>query len=308
VQIPVITYYFGTMAIPIFFSINGYLILGRKRLSYQYILTKVYHLLLPVFLWSLVGSVSQIYINHIFPNPIESAFLSLLQIGNFNVFWFIGALVIVQLCSPVLHWLMQHRWLLFQGCILFLGIACTAVMVTSYYLGYPVSKNIIQTFRLWTWLFYFMLGAWVRNIKLPVSIEKMRTLSKLNRILSFLVVVAFVQVLSVISATRLRTGFAEFDYDSLFVIVGVLIVMLLYSQVVSLGRSRLVTHLIHHVASNTMGIFIIHSIIIRVLIKFAPSMFRSFTPVLIIVVFVVSDVIVTVAKRIPLVRYFVSLD
>ena len=40
----------------------------------------------------------------------------------------------------------------------FFAIACVLAEFISYVMGSPIQKNIIQTFRIWTWLFYFMLG------------------------------------------------------------------------------------------------------------------------------------------------------
>lgn len=54
-----IFYYFGVVAIPIFFTVNGYLML-KKKLSLKYILTKIAKLLIFTMFWTVIYTLLQI--------------------------------------------------------------------------------------------------------------------------------------------------------------------------------------------------------------------------------------------------------
>ncbi|VKM42637.1 repeating unit O-acetyltransferase WefK [Streptococcus pneumoniae] len=47
-------YYLGTYSIPLFFIVNGYLLLGKKEITYSYILQKVKWILITVLSWTLI--------------------------------------------------------------------------------------------------------------------------------------------------------------------------------------------------------------------------------------------------------------
>jgi len=55
-------YYLGVIAIPIFFTVNGYLML-KKNLTAKYILTKIVRLLVFTMFWVIVYSVLQLIIS-----------------------------------------------------------------------------------------------------------------------------------------------------------------------------------------------------------------------------------------------------
>ena len=47
-------YYLGTYSIPLFFMVNGYLLLGKKDITYSYILQKVKWILITVSSWTFI--------------------------------------------------------------------------------------------------------------------------------------------------------------------------------------------------------------------------------------------------------------
>lgn len=47
-------YYLGTYSIPLFFIVNGYLLLGKKEITYSYILQKVKYILITVLSWTFI--------------------------------------------------------------------------------------------------------------------------------------------------------------------------------------------------------------------------------------------------------------
>jgi len=47
-------YYLGTYSIPLFFMVNGYLLLGKREITYPYILQKVKWILITVSSWTFI--------------------------------------------------------------------------------------------------------------------------------------------------------------------------------------------------------------------------------------------------------------
>ncbi len=47
-------YYLGTYSIPLFFMVNGYLLLGKREITYPYILQKVKWILITVSSWNII--------------------------------------------------------------------------------------------------------------------------------------------------------------------------------------------------------------------------------------------------------------
>ena len=295
-------YYVGTLSIPLFFCVNGFLILGKENVTYPYILRKVSLLLTPVILWAIFEFIVKLVTRREFLNPVQIGAGFLVQKGLFSQFWFIGALIIVQLMAPILNRLLRDHWTAFRVLLLAFGVVCLVVMFSSYYMRYPVAKSFIQTFRLWTWFFYFMMGAWLRRT------QHASDLSKNIRFCIFVFIVLVVQIGALVSSVLLRNGYAEYDYDSLFVMLAVLLLMLQYSRVITLGRSDLVSRLVHHFAANTMGIFIIHVVILKIVLRVLPNFEPNFVPIIILIVFIVSDLIKSGLKKVPFVSRMVSID
>ncbi|EPC88722.1 repeating unit O-acetyltransferase WefK [Lacticaseibacillus paracasei subsp. paracasei CNCM I-4649] len=295
-------YYIGTLSIPLFFCVNGFLILGKENVTYPYILRKVSLLLAPVILWAIFEFIVKLVTEREFVNPVQIGAGFLVQKGLFSQFWFIGALIIVQLTAPILNRLLRDHWTAFRVLLLVFGVVCLVVMFSSYYMRYPVVKSVIQTFRLWTWFFYFMMGAWLRRT------QHGSDLSKNTRFCLFVFIVLVVQMGALVSSVLLRNGYAEYDYDSLFVMLAVLLLMLQYSRVITLGRSDWVSCLVHHFAANTMGIFIIHVVVLKIVLRVLPNFEPNFVPIIILIVFIVSDLITSGLQKVPFVSRMVSID
>lgn len=140
-------YYLGTYSIPLFFMVNGYLLLGKNEISYSYILQKIKWIFVTVSIWTLI---IWIYKRDFSQNPIKKVLGSLLQRGYFFQFWFFGALILIYLCLPILKKFLKskNRYLLALSLLVIIGFV---LELTNYLLQKPVQVYVIQTFRLWTW-------------------------------------------------------------------------------------------------------------------------------------------------------------
>lgn len=109
-------YYLGTYSILLFFIVNGYLLLGKKEITYSYILQKVKYILITVLSWTFIV---WLFKRDFSVNPIKKLIGSLVQKGYFFQFWFFGALILIYICLPVLKQFLNKKKLF----ILFICIA-----------------------------------------------------------------------------------------------------------------------------------------------------------------------------------------
>ena len=78
-------YYLGTYAIPLFFMLNGYFLLNKKKLPYSYVFNKIRGILTIVFVWNMLIWMIKRDFN---VNPLMKIIGSLIQEGYAYQFWF----------------------------------------------------------------------------------------------------------------------------------------------------------------------------------------------------------------------------
>lgn len=160
--------YTCTFAIPVIFASSGFILLHRKEATYRYSLKKVLHIIRITFIWSFLVE-SLVFI----AKAISGKNLSVLsfianityrpyiQSGNMWQFWYLGALAIIYMVLPLLHGTIKGSWKNWLCIWIIFCIICMVFQSASIYAGEPVQKDIIQTFRLWTWTQYFLAGGYI---------------------------------------------------------------------------------------------------------------------------------------------------
>lgn len=77
--------------------------------------------------------------------------------GWFGIYWYLGSMMIIYVTLPWLKKVMASPKLLL--CLVGLGIVCILVFVAN--MVWTVEDKITITFRLYCWLFYFLLGGYI---------------------------------------------------------------------------------------------------------------------------------------------------
>lgn len=159
-----VLYNSGVVAIPLFFMVSGYLLIGRTDVSYRYSFKKIFQIIRLVsilvgLLWLYNCRIQGFHITTLF-NNILNAFLGK---GFFSVLWFLGAMCIIYLFYPVINHLQKKR-IYYYSILLILAIIQNYVFILTV-LGYG-ETHINQTFRIYNWLVYFMLGGVFKTIKI----------------------------------------------------------------------------------------------------------------------------------------------
>lgn len=290
-------YYLGTYAIPLFFMVNGYLLLGKKEITYSYILQKVKWILITVLSWTLIV---WLFKRDFSVNPIKKLIGSLVQKGYFFQFWFFGALILIYICLPVLKQFLNSKrsYLYFLSVLLVIGLIFE---LTDIVLQMPIQTYVIQTFRLWTWLFYYILGGFIAQFDKNTIKNGFKRWMKVIAVL-LLLVSPF--ILFFIAKTTYHNFFAEYFYDILLVkVVSVGIFLTIFSLVLNENSNKWIIYL----SNQTMGIFIIHTYIMKVWEKLFGFSFIGSYLLFAIFTLSVSFIIVGLLMKIPYFNRIVKL-
>lgn len=290
-------YYLGTYAIPLFFMVNGYLLLGKKEITYFYILQKVKWILITVLSWTLIV---WLFKRDFSVNPIKKLIGSLVQKGYFFQFWFFGALILIYICLPVLKQFLNSKrsYLYFLSVLLVIGLIFE---LTNIVLQMPIQTYVIQTFRLWTWLFYYILGGFIAQFdKNTIKNEFKRWM----KVIAVLLLLVSPFILFFIAKTTYHNFFAEYFYDILLVkVVSVGIFLTIFSLVLNENSNKWIIYL----SNQTMGIFIIHTYIMKVWEKLFGFSFIGSYLLFAIFTLSVSFIIVGLLMKIPYFNRIVKL-
>lgn len=151
----------ATIAIPLFFMVSGYL-LSHKPFDYRYSLKKIKSIILFilktttlfVFIETLFFSEGQVL------QLLRSYYSWIMQRGIMWQYWYFAAMIIIYLLLPFLGKIIQSRYHLH---VVFCLICISFVFfLLNIYCDFE-RIYIRQTFRIWYWLMYFLVGAYIRN-------------------------------------------------------------------------------------------------------------------------------------------------
>lgn len=243
-------YYGCGFCIPLFFMVNGALTLNRAELSWSYALKKSLRLLWMVLLWNLLWAAHLFAAEGRLTDPFTQTLLSLTQQGAFPIFWFFGALILLYLLAPPLHALIARRG--YKLPLVCLGALCLGADIVSIFLGWPLQGAVRQTFRLWTWLLFYLLGGLFNSPGFAARIKIPHGKRVLLAVGLTLVSVGW-SWLSLHRLTFARP--AEFYYDNLFHVLWVCAVFAALKDNPALRRLDRITQRLQPLS---LGVYVLH--------------------------------------------------
>ena len=290
-------YYLGTYSIPLFFMVNGYLLLGKREITYPYILQKVKWILITVSSWTFIV---WFFKRDFTTNPIKKIVGSLLQKGYFFQFWFFGALILIYLCLPILRKFLNSKrsFLYILSSLLTIGLIFELANII---LQMPLQSYVIQTFRLWTWLFYYILGGLVAQFDKDIIKNAFKRWMK---IVSILLVLISPIILFFIAKTIYHNLFAEYFYDILFVKI---VSLGFFLTVLTLSLEENKSKWIVYLSNQTMGVFIVHTYIMKVIEKLLGFSYTGAYLLFPVFTLCVSLIVVSLLMKIPYFNRIVKL-
>lgn len=301
-------YYLCGFAVPVFFASSGAFLMNRESVSWRYTIRKIYLILRVVIIWNLLIVGARLALKVVTHSALDFTLLTipeeiiqcLVQKGFVWHFWYFGALIILYMLLPFLHKLtVKKRAALF----VIAGVFAVGLQIISIICGTPVQKNVVQTFRIWTWIFYFVGGGLAYNCFNSKKYDSFKHPVLLSVTTVFILIYQNLMGRFVIMDTSCVLQ-AEYFYDSIFTMVWV---FLIFGCVKTVVLSDKLMFWIAEISPLTMGIYIIHPLIIRVCNHF----FTVDTFLMSIVVFGVilcsSTIASWVISKIPGVRCLIKL-
>lgn len=162
-------YGIACIAIPLFFMVSGYL-LSTKTLDAQYAKRKIKGILKFVFL-TITALILYYELHDIIrfgfagayaraPHCHVSTYWSwIIQGGGMWQYWYFGSMIIIYTSSPLCGKVFKSKYHL-QALLALVAISFVFFIANSIY---DFEKTYIkQTFRVWYWFMYFMLGAYIQ--------------------------------------------------------------------------------------------------------------------------------------------------
>jgi surface polysaccharide O-acyltransferase-like enzyme len=295
------------IAVPLFFMISGYLLLPRSESLSVFYTKRMTRILIPFVAWSLI------YLgwycgNH--PHTCTPTLIwdLLLVRGTYYHLWFLYSLISIYLILPILRlmirpdidkgilWYLILLWLIFQPVL--------TIAHKFWNFSIKISAPLATGF-----VCYFVLGYLLGEI----------TLFRGRIILSSIiwVIATMVTIVGTYLFTRNSDQFDGFFYDfvSLNVILASSTVFLLLRWIseANIFSSSRAYALMRTFAASAFGIYLVHILVIEVLSSWIPFVhINSFmgnaiwsVPLVSMVVFFLSFLIVRILQKIPILKYIV---
>ncbi|MDE6311804.1 MAG: acyltransferase family protein [Muribaculaceae bacterium] len=252
INIEYILYNSAVIAVPLFFMVSGYLLIGREDATYRYATRKILGIIrfvfLVVVLWWLVRCIaSRSWDVDILLYTLKGVFI---QEGPFGVFWYFGAMCILYSVYPLINRLTKIPKY-FLTILILIGIMQN--LAFSWSLVDIGERGIVQVLRIWNWLFYFMLGGVLK--KLTMNKMFLAILIILTGVLNFFVI----RLLS----PHIGSAHCEYFYGCPVVIVYASLVFILFKEI-RISANRLTRML----SSLFLPVYTLHCIIMAILVRF----------------------------------------
>ncbi len=294
-------YYFCDFAVPLFMMVNGYLMFNKSGITPAYAFTKILSLLKIVVCWNLLIILPVMVLRHKFVNPISLCVNCLFQKGYLWHFWYFGALIIIYLALPLIHHLIKNRPLLHLILVVILVLISVTISIMSMVRGYSIQKYVPQTLRIWTWLMFFLFGGlcttsyFDKLLNIPLWLHSVLT-----------AVFAFVNniVEKKVGLYLIHERIADLFYDD---ITSIIWYCLLFTLLLRVPLSALVKKAATRIEPLTLGIFIIHPILLAGASSvYTPSGTLS-AVIFFVLITLLSGIVSFIMRRVVIIRELIRL-
>ena len=259
--------------------LNGYFLLNKKKLPYSYVFNKIRGILTIVFVWNMLIWVIKRDFN---VNPLMKIIGSLLQKGYAYQFWFFGSLIIIYLTLPIVKKVLEKDYSYFVTLLILIVIGIVIEMINTFIFHKPIQQYVPQTFRLWTWFFYYILGGYLGKI----NIHEVK-LTKFSKLIFSLLFIISPILLFYLAKNVYHSILAEYFYDSIIVKLISVVIFIIFIRIgksITLKNNELIIML----SSLTMGVYIVHTYILAQVMKYIDTSVGYNTIIILIITLSIS--------------------
>ncbi|HJJ14577.1 MAG TPA: acyltransferase family protein [Clostridiaceae bacterium] len=298
INIASLAYFIGVFAVPLFFMINGYLQLDKIK-GYKYAFKKIFNILFVCFMWNIPVFIAEVFIKKEQANIFYNMLKNFLQDGFFFHFWFLGALIIIYLFLPLFQKLFNTKKAYkYITIILMAMLVCIDFFnILSNQFGYGIIRNnLCHTFRIWTWLFYFFIGGFIKKVDPVRNIDT-------PQLTSITIIMCIITVLYEYFFGYLLYSDMHVDnfYDSLIIIITTFLIFNL------IRRFNIKNNFMSKLCSLTMGIYIVHPIFIRIFRSLGLMKYDGLNIIIAFIVFIISATFSWLIMKIPYLNKIIKI-
>ncbi len=297
-------------AVPVFFLSSGFLLFQRQRVPAKKTLLRLARILKIAILWNILWlTFPQVFLSSTgWSSPwVSSLFHSVIncfiQRGIWQ-FWYLGALAILYMILQLAYWIgkltrsrSDSMIYLIWGILLAFGFTMQIFSIIKHY---PVQRNYIQTFRVWTWTQYFMMGGILLRNK-----ERLISAVPLNiNMLLLIILSALAWIVQYLEGHFLIFDLhPEYFYDDLIIACWVFTLSLFVVRLNVSRWKRLLTEL----AKLTLGVYIIHPFILVWITRYFPIISAFDRVLLFVALSAASSAVSFVLWRIPIIKELITM-
>ena len=158
-------------AIPLFFTVSGYLLLGRNNIDWNYSIKKIWGIVRFVFVvcwiyWLIMLVITQEpHWDKLYKDPLGAFIMG----GAFWQFWYFGAMCLIYILYPLINYLYNKDKKTFFYLFVILAIICSVIFMLNIVIPGTFEKKIPHSLCIWKWLMYFCLGGIIKRNKKDIK-------------------------------------------------------------------------------------------------------------------------------------------
>lgn len=305
--------------VPIFILVNGFLMINKEKFDLKLHLKKILKIFLLLIVWSVIRIVGtkliwreSLNLKDIIKNVLTT------DINNkyTGALWFLQNLIALYLVYPVIKNLHDTNKVTYN--YLFIVLLIGTMLVNLIYLlenlikeltgfnGIIMLINYINKFQILTntnFLIFFMLGGYLFENKEKFNDKKVRIKWIGISIASWIIVVLYGYIMSKLQGKVYSNNYCYGTIFMLFILIGFFAITYKYND-----NNKLYNKLITVIGKNSLGIYLIHTLILRIINLFLNPINNIFLRMLeVIGVLGMSLILTLILKKIPKLNKLVEL-
>ncbi|HAV91171.1 MAG TPA: hypothetical protein DCW44_07860 [Eubacterium sp.] len=150
-------YGYNCIGVPLFFMVSGYLLI-QKNLTFKYSINKIKGILKFVLLTITIILIVDFLLYGTF--SYRDYYKWIIQRGHMWQYWYFASMIIIYFLLPLLQKIIRSEYLL--PVFILLVIICFVFFLLNSFFQFE-KKYVAQSFRVWYWLLYFVLGAIIKQ-------------------------------------------------------------------------------------------------------------------------------------------------
>ena len=163
---------------------------------------------------------------------------------------------------PIVKKLLEKDYSYSVILLILIVIGIVIEMINTFIFHKPIQQYVPQTFRFWTWFFYYILGGYLGKI----NIQEIKLTKFIKISFSIIFIISHI-LLFYLAKNVYHNGTAEYFYDSMIVkivCIGLFIFFAKIEKNIVLKNNELIVML----SSLTMGVYIVHTYVLARVAKY----------------------------------------